>query len=167
MTDRPRRSFVCKPETDKSGLFRTFEHGLISGKVPSSIEYSKELAEFLKNGIELTTLEGDGLVYTSKWYLSSAIVGADGTVKEFLLKQNADENVQLVESMPPLKIRGSYYVRFEREVGWVARRRCVYLRQLSADEEILERNYVKMYRELEVKPYSRYFDNRIYELFDY
>lgn len=167
MTNLQRRSRVACPKTDSSELFRSFEYGWIKGNVPTSIVYSKELAEFLEQGIDLTTLEVDGLQHVSKWHLSSAIVGADGAVTEFLLVQDAEVEVQLAEEMPMTVIPGSYYVRFERSgSGWFVRRRCVYQWQFTDDEEMLELNYVKMYRKLEVKPSSRYFENRIYELFD-
>lgn len=167
MTYAQRRSVVSCPRSDASGIFRSFEHGWIKGFIPASIVYSKELAEFMEDGIELTTLEADGLEYVSTWRLCHAIVSADGMVKEFLLFQDADEEVQLTKGGAPILAPGSYFVRFERgDNRWYVRRRCVYEWQYSDDEEMLELNYVKMYRKLEVKPSSRYFENRIYELFD-
>lgn len=167
MTYPQGRSEVSCARTDNSGLVRSFEHAWIKGDVPSSIVYSKELSEFMEDGIELTTFEVDGLKYESIWRLCHAVVDAKGVVREFLLTQNADESVQLADDMPTIVIPGSYYVRFERRNIWQVRRRCVYLWEFGAADETLELNYVKMYHKLEVKPSSRYFENRIYELFDY
>ena len=162
MTIIRRRSRVINPRTDKSGLLRSFQQGIIETVLPGSIEYSKDLADYFGNGVDIRILEVDGRHYTSCWHLDDAIIRNDGRLSEFLVVQGADESFEA--GGVGWSVQGFYYLRFyPGHGGWTADRQCVYQWD-GGDVDSLEDKHIAMRRKLEVNTYSPYFSRLIYPL---
>lgn len=147
-------------QSDQSGLLRSFEN-IVYGEIPGTITDSKELRDYLTNGIMLTLNFSE----ESTWYLLDAIVDGNG-ISEFLVSRNATEEFFSDNSEEGMLIKGTYFLRFRRGamVGdWLPSCQCVYYWEGVEANDRLEDNYIAMRRKFGEDPYG-YWLRKVYAM---